>query len=810
MPTSELPPERLRAHFARDQLDFDTSETLKPAKRVLGQDRALEALQFGLEMKGKGFNVYAAGLPGTGKNTAVRRFVHSVAQARPTPSDWCYVANFGRPYEPRALPLPPGRARAFHRDVKALVKEARSAIPDALQNRDLLSRRDLFLRKAEDERGKVVDGFSRKAASLGFAVQVSSAGIAVTPIREGKPLTDAEIQAMPAAPRKELAKNRAALATRLDRAAKQLADLDVRVQQEVRTLRDGGVRSVIERLVGALAGRCRDIPVVAPYLRDLEQDLIENADLFAGEASEEPATRDGPGPRDDRTLRFRRYEVNVIVDNGDRKGAPVIAEANPTYGNLFGRIENEARFGTLVTDFTLIKGGAMHDANGGFLILQVTDLAKNPASYEGLKRALQSGTIAIEETGERLAMTNTKSLTPEAIPLSVKVVLIGDPSTYESLYENDADFGPLFKVKAHFDDAIPRTPKNVGLYGRFIHTLVNSEGLNHLDAAAIAKVVEHGSRLAEDQTKLSTRFTDLADLVREADFYASQEGAKRVTARHISKALEEKVHRSNLLDEKLKELIARGVILIDTAGAKVGQVNGLTVMNVGDLEFGQPSRVTASVGLGREGIIDIEREAKLGGQIHTKGVLILSGYLTETYARDKPLSLACRLVLEQSYGGVEGDSASSTELYAILSALADLPIKQTFAVTGSVNQKGEVQAIGGVNEKIEGFFDVCKAKGLKGDESVLIPYSNAQHLMLREDVVDAVRKARFHIYAVKTIGEGIEILTGVKAGGRGRNGQFEPGSVNERVDKRLAEMAQAFARFATPREQESSPPHRTE
>ncbi len=805
MPTSELPPERLRAHFAKEQLNCDTSETLKPAKRVLGQDRALEALQFGLEMKGKGFNVYAAGLPGTGKNTAVRRFVHSVAQTRPTPPDWCYVANFRHPYEPRALPLPPGRARAFHRDLKAFVEEARRTIPDALQSQDLLSRRDLLVRKADEERSKVIEGFSRKAAGLGFAVQVSSAGITVTPSREGKPLTDPEIQALPAARRKELAKNRAALATRLNRGAKQLADLDVRIRQEVRTLRDGGVRSAIERLVSALAGRYQDVPVVAQYLRDLEQDLMENAHLFAGDAAEEPATGDGPWPRDDRTLRFRRYEVNVIVDNTDRKGAPVIAEANPTYNNLFGRIENEARFGTLVTDFTLIKGGALHKANGGFLILQVNDLAKNQASYAGLKRALQSGTIAIEETGERLGMTSAKSLTPEAIPLSVKVVLIGDPSTYDTLYENDPDFGPLFKVKAHFDDAIPRTPKNVDLYGRFIHSLVKAEGLNHLDAAAIAKVVEQGSRFAEDQTKLSTRFTDLADLVREAAFYAAQDGAKRVTAKHIAKALEEKVHRSNLLDEKLKEMIARGVILIDTAGAKVGQVNGLTVMSVGDLEFGQPSRVTASVGLGREGIIDIEREAKLGGQIHTKGVLILSGYLTEMYARDKPLSLACRLVLEQSYGGVEGDSASSTELYAILSALADLPIKQTFAVTGSVNQKGEVQAIGGVNEKIEGFFDVCKAKGLKGDESVLIPESNAQHLMLREDVVDAVRQGRFHIYAVKMIGEGIEILTGVKAGVRGGNGRFEPGCVNDRVDRRLAEMAQAIARFAGPPAGESGP-----
>jgi len=473
----------------------------------------------------------------------------------------------------------------------------------------------------------------------------------------------------------------------------------------------------------------------------------------------------------------------------------VIAEDNPTVTNLLGRIENEAKFGTLSTDFTLIKGGSIHKANGGFLILGARELLTSQLSYEGLKRALQSGSIAIEETGQRLGVASTKSLTPQPIPLNVKIVLAGDHQIYQALYVADPDFGLLFKVKAHFDDTIDRNDENMKTYGKFVHTLCEKENMNHLEAAAIAKVVEYGSRLAEDQTKLSTKFPEIADLVREANLYASQDDSKYIKDTHILKALREKIYRSNLLDEKTKEMIERGVILIDTSGTKTGQVNGLSVIGLGDFDFGQPSRITVSVGLGREGVIDIERQAKLGGQIHTKGVLIISGYLENKYARDKPLSVSCRLVFEQSYGGVDGDSASSTELYAILSALGDLPIKQNFAVTGSVNQKGEVQAIGGVNEKIEGFYHTCKAKGLKGDEGVLIPQSNVQHLMLSEEVVEAVKKGRFHIYPIGTIDDGIEILTGVKAGALKNDGNYEADTVHFKVNKRLAEMANEITKF---------------
>jgi lon-related putative ATP-dependent protease len=516
-----------------------------------------------------------------------------------------------------------------------------------------------------------------------------------------------------------------------------------------------------------------------------------------GKASEEDRSGDPPngGPPD---LAFRRYDVNVIVDNSGLKGAPVISENNPTITNLLGSIEHEARFGALTTDFTLVKGGSLHRANGGYLILGAVELLRNELSYDTLKRSLQSGNIQIEEVGQRLGVASTKSLMPQPIPLDIKVILVGDHSLYQTLYSADPDFSILFKVKAHFDDAIERNPVNVRSYGSFVHSLCTRENLSHLEAGALARVIEFGSRLAEDQRKLSTKFPEIADLVREANFYASQEDSKYIKDSHVQKALGERIYRSNLLDEKIKEMVARGIFLIDTAGAKVGQVNGLSVIGLGDFDFGQPSRITASLGLGRRGIIDIERESKMGGQIHTKGVLIISGYLEHKYARDKPLSLSCRIVFEQSYSGVEGDSASSPELYAILSALSDLPIRQNLAVTGSVNQKGEIQAIGGVNEKIEGFYHVCKIKGLKGDEGVLIPESNVQHLMLNEEVVGAVKEGKFHIYPVRTVEEGIEILTGVRAGELRNDGTFEPGTVHYRANERLAEMAEAVARYAEP------------
>jgi lon-related putative ATP-dependent protease len=468
---------------------------------------------------------------------------------------------------------------------------------------------------------------------------------------------------------------------------------------------------------------------------------------------------------------------------------------NATYQNLFGRIEKEAQFGALITDFTMIRGGFLHKANGGYLIIPVEELLTNQFSYEGLKRALKSEHINIEEIEERYGFLGTKSLKPEPIPLNVKIIIIGDPYIYQQLYILDKEFNELFKVKADFDTTMDRTDEFEKKYAEFVCGLCEKEKLKHLDSSGLAKIIENSSRLAEDQMKLSTRFSEVADIAREANFYAQQENAEFITGEHVKKAIEEKIYRSKMIQEKIQEMIKREFFLIDTENEKVGQVNGLSVTGSGDFEFGTPSRVTVSIGLGREGIVDIEREAKMGGPIHTKGVLILSGYLNEKFAKDKPLSLSARLVFEQNYGGVEGDSASSTELYAILSDLSSLPIKQSIAVTGSVNQKGEVQAIGGVNEKIEGYFEVCKAKGLSGKQGVMIPNSNVQNLMLKEEVVEAVKAGKFHIYSAKTIDEGIETLTGTKAGARDGKGNFEESTVNALVDKRLREMTEKLAQY---------------
>jgi len=800
MTVSELSPEKLRLECPPDQVGCETSAELGPVDGIIGQDRALKALKFGVEMKGKGFNVYVAGPPITGKRPAARSFLENIAKTRPVPPDWVYVNNFQNPYEPKALKLPPGKARVFQKDLKTLVDQAKRAVPAALQNDEFVSRGNSITKKAVVERNAILSDLNKQAEVHGYAVRMTQLGITIIPVVDGKTVSQEEFDSLPARTKKKYDQSRDTVRAALDKAGKEVNDLDARTLEELKKLRDDSVRYAIGGLMTNLVSRYEGMPDVVQHLNELRDDIMENTELFTpGGAEEKPdAEQQSPLEKNLPEFLFRRYDVNVIVDNSESKGAPVISEDNPTVTNLLGKFENESRFGAITTDFTLIKGGSIHRANGGYLILGAIELLKNQFSYDGLKRVLQGGSILIEETGQRLGVASTKTLVPQPIPLNVKIILVGDHEIYQALYTQDPDFGILFKVKAHFDDSIERNDTNQKTYGSFVHSLCEREGLNHLEASALAKVVEYGSRLAEDQTKLSTKFPEIADLVREANFYAVQDEAKLIKNVHIKKALDEKVYRSNLLDEKVKEMIERGIILIDTSGTQVGQVNGLSVIGLGDFDFGQPSRITASLGLGRRGIVDIERESRMGGQTHTKGVLIISGYLENKYAHDKPLSLSCRLVFEQSYGGVDGDSASSTELYAILSALSELPIRQNLAVTGSVNQKGVVQAIGGVNEKIEGFYKTCKAKGLKGDEGVMIPRSNVQHLMLNEEVVEAVRQGRFHIYPVGTIDEGIEVLTGVNAGQLRGDGTYEPGTVHYRVNKRLAEMNLRMAALGGP------------
>ncbi len=790
---NELPAEKLRRECDAGLMRCDTTRGLVPLQKIIGQERAVRALKFGLEIKERGFNVYVAGLPGTGRTTAVTNFLEETARTKPVPPDWCYVYNFRNPYEPKVIKLAPSRGKHLREGMATFITEAQRILPKSFESEDYGARKAATIKAVEEERQKLMGQIAKRAQEEGFMLRASPVGWLMIPVIKGKPVGDQEFLALDQKTREEIEKKREQLTEQFTSVMRQLRELEGKANEALQKLDHDVALFAIGHIVADLEEEYKDFPDAATYIDDVQNDILDNLPKFIKGHEEAPQT---PFPVPwTRQAPVKKYEVNVIVDNSNVNGAPVVIESNPTYQNLFGRVEKEAQFGALVTDFTMIRGGSLHKANGGYLILPVEELLRNPFSYDSLKRALRNEHIVIEEAEERLGFMTTKSLKPEPIPLSVKVILIGDPYLYQQLYVLDMEFNQLFKVKADFDTTMDRTEENTQQYATFVCTLCQKENLKHLDGSGLAKLIEHSSRLAEDQQKLSTRFAEVADIIREANFYATQENSDFVTGTHVKRAVEEKVYRSKLIQEKIQEMITRGILLIDTEAENVGQVNGLSVIDMGDFTFGTPSRVTASAGLGREGVVDIEREAKMGGPIHTKGVLILSGYLNGKYAQDKPLSLSARLVFEQNYEGVEGDSASSTELYAILSALSELPLKQNLAVTGSVNQKGEIQAIGGVNEKIEGFFEVCKAKGFTGKQGVMIPESNVQNLMLKEEIVEAVKEGKFHIFSVKTVDEGIEILTGVKAGERQKDGAFEEATVNYRVDKRLGEMAERLREF---------------
>jgi lon-related putative ATP-dependent protease len=789
-----------RASYEPGQVMCRTTDTLKPTDEIIGQDRAQKALRFGLEIREKGFNIYVAGMPGTGKRTAVKKFLDELAKTKPKPDDWVYVNNFANNYEPVAIQLPPGMSTQLKTDMSSFIADARLALPRAFESEDYSTKREEALGKLEKERETVFAEVSGSAAKQGFSIQMGPTGLIIIPLIDGKPLTQEEFEALPEETRAEILRKREGLDTGLRTGFRQIRELDAKGAEVVNALNNEIALYAIGHLLSVLREKYGNIPGVLAYIDTVQKDILENLDTFLG-ATQQPQGEQVPPQFQQllaKDLAFRKYEVNVVVDNANSDGAPVVFEETPNYLNLLGKAEKEVQFGVVTTDFTMIRPGSVHKANGGYLVIPVLDLFRYPLAWDGLKSALKNEKVKIEEPGEQSGFITTRGLKPQPIPLNVKVILIGTPDVDQILTSGDPDFSDLFKVRADFDSVMDRTDDNTKKYATFIGTLCNRFNLNHLDNTAVAKVVEYGSRLAEDKKKLSTRFSGIADLIREANFYAVQEKAPYITVKHVEKASEEKIYRSNLIQQKIQELIDRGVYLIDTEGSQVGQINGLSVMELGDFAFGRPSRVTASVAIGREGIIDIERQAQLGGPTHTKGVLILGGYLAGKYAQDKPLSLTAKLVFEQSYGGVDGDSASSTELYAILSALSGLPLKQSIAVTGSVNQKGEVQAIGGVNEKLEGFFEVCKAKGLTGQQGCMIPASNVQNLMLKDELLDAAKAGKFSIYPARTIDEGIGFLTGVPAGERKPDGSYEKGTVNYLANRRLEEMAEKFREFQFP------------
>ena len=789
-----LPFSRYRNAYDGSRKDCPATDTLQPLEEIIGQERALRALKFGLEIPEAGFNIYVAGIAGTGRKTAVMDFLERLAKTKPKAGDWVYVNSFTNQYEPTAIRLPPGKGAEFRDEMADVISEVKKNLPKAFESEDYATRREAAVRSIDEEKAKLFAQIQASAQEQGFVIQMSPAGLVTIPVVDGKPLPEEEFVALPDEAKADIQRRMEKLNSDLRNAFRQVRDLDSKGTEAVDSLNREVSLYAIGHLISDLKEKYKALPEILKYVDAVQNDIIENLDQFLGT----PQQPQGVPPQLQaffKELPFKNYDVNAIVDNSKVDGAPVVFEQNPTYQNLFGKLEKEVQFGIVSTDFTMIRPGSVHKANGGYMIIPVEDLLRNPFSWDGIKTALKTGEVAIEEPGERMGFITTRGLKPQAIPLATKLVLIGTPQINQLLYSLDPDFKDLFKVKAEFDVVMDRNDENSMKYAAFICTLCRKYNLKHLDGSAVAKVIEYGSRLAEDQKKLSTLFASVSDIIREASFYATRENAEYTTAEHVMKAIDEKTYRSNLVQQKIQEFFERDIFLIDTEGAKVGQVNGLSVMGLGDFAFGIPSRVTASIGVGRDGVVDIEREAAMSGPTHTKGVLILGGYLAGKFAQDKPFSLSARLVFEQSYGGVDGDSASSTELYAILSALSGLPIRQTLAVTGSVNQKGEVQAIGGVNEKLEGFYEVCKAKGLTGEQGAMIPASNVQNLMLKEEMVEAGKAGKFTIYPVKTIDEGIEVLTGVPAGERREDGTFEEGTVNYLVDRRLREMAEKLREF---------------
>ncbi len=790
-----LTPAQLRWTCDPGQLAFKTTTEVPTAEAIIGQERAVRALDLGLTITQPGYNIFVTGPTGTGRTTYTRAKVRDVAAARPVPSDWCYLYNFRQPDQPTVLALPPGAGVQFVKAMEELVEDLKDSIRKLFVGETFEARRIELLQSFETRINEIWRELEAQARQLGFFLQRTPAGITTVPVGpSGEPLTPDQFNALPQDQRDIIEKHGRELQEGVAEALRKVRIVEREAREALRELERRAVSSTASPPVTRLKDRYRDQGKIVEYLDQLLADVVEHLDDFK-EVEEPPAALPIPllVRRQDR---FLRYRVNLIVDHSRLQGAPVIVEPNPTYYNLLGKVEYRAEFGALVTDFTMIKGGALQQANGGFLLLQVRDLLTNSLSWEGLKRALTSREARIENIGDQLGLVPTATLRPEPIPLELKVILIGPPMIFQYLYVLDEDFRKLFKIKADFDTEVHRTEQTMATYATTIAAICQRQGLGAFDRGAVAKVMEYSARLAGHQQRLSTQFNEVAEIIYEASAWARQAGHVPVSAADVTWAIDEKIFRSNRVEERIRQMIGEGQLLVDVDGAKAGQVNGLSVVQLGDYAFGYPARITARTYVGSRGVVNIERETEMSGRIHTKGVLTLASYLGGKYAQDRPLTLSASLTFEQTYSEVDGDSASSTELYALLSELAQVPLEQNIAVTGSVNQKGEIQPIGGVNEKIEGYFAVCKSIGLTGRQGVLIPVQNVHNLMLREAVVEAVREGQFHIWAIRTVEEGLEVLTGVPAGQPDGDGAFPEGTINHRVQKRLADMGERLRRFA--------------
>ena len=793
-----LSPDRLYRACETERFGFTTTDELEDLADGIGQMRAIDAAQFGIGMRHAGYNLYVMGPSGSGKRYLIRQLLDRRVGEAARPADWCYVHNFAQPSRPRAIRLPAGLGTRLHADMQQLVAELQAAIPAVFEGEEYRGRLNQIDEEYGERQTQAFNEVGEDAGAHQITLLRTPNGFSFAPTtKDGEVMSPDDYDKLPDEDKARIEQDIARLQERLEKVIHQVHQWRRERVERVRKLNEEVVLFAAGHLIDDLRAAYADHPPVCSYLNEVQQNVIENIDEFR-HPKEMPAglaalTREMPD--------FNRFRVNLLVAREAEEGAPVVYEDHPTYQNLIGRVEHTAQLGALVTNFLLIKPGALHQANGGYLLLDAFKLLSQPFSWEGLKRALSTREIRIESLGQMYSLVSTVSLEPEPIPLDAKVILIGNRMLYYLLAQYDPEFGELFKVVADFEDEVARNPDNDLLYARLIATLVRREKLRAFDRGAVARVIEHSARRAEDAEKLSTHMQSLADLVREADYWAAQATRETVTRDDVERAIDAQIQRSDRLRDRSHEAILRGILHIDTDGERVGQVNGLSVFQLGDFSFAQPSRITASTRLGEGELVDIQREVKLGGAIHSKGVLILSSFLASRYAAEQPLSLSASLTFEQTYGQVEGDSASVAELCALLSSLASVPIRQSLAVTGSVDQFGRVQAIGAVNEKIEGYFDICSRRGLTGQQGVLIPAANVAHLMLRRDVVDAAAAGRFHVYAVETVDQALELLTGVDVGAPDADGKLPEGSLNQRVAQRLEHLAalrRKFARKAEP------------
>lgn len=776
-----LTPQQLCKKSSPQSLGFETTDDLETLQKVIGQPRAFKALELGSEVPGKGFNIFVMGIPDSGRTTLSQAYLERKAASEPTPDDWCYLSNFKDARKPKALRLPAGRSMDLKEDIEELIEQTHQEIQKTFSSESYQKERQALTKELQQTQEKEFEKLNQKVREKSFILSQTQVGFILVPASpEREPLDRETLQKLPPDKKEELTATQKELEQALQKTITKINEINLQIKKKIQEFDKKTASFATSPLFQNIKSKYKGLEQVINHIDALQEDIVKNADKFRTQDEEDKKERE----------KWRtKYEVNVIVNNADQEGAPVILESHPSYHNLIGQIEHRFIMGASHTDFTLIRAGALHRANGGYLLIPARDILLNPYAWEGLKRALRDAKIRILELSSQAGALSTVSLEPESIPLNTKVVLFGTPLLYHLLRENDEDFAKLFKIRADFATVMERTPQNEGDYALFVKSVVNNNDLSPFDNTAVARLIEYGARAAGNQDKLTTQLGKITNVIQEAAYWAKKEKQNLVTVQSVNRAIHESIYRNNLAEERSREMITEGTILIRVEGKAIGEVNALSVLALGDFAFGKPNRLTAASRPGDDGIVNIEREAELSGPIHTKGVLILSGFLGGRYAQEKPLNLTASLTFEQSYGGVEGDSASAAELYALLSSLGDIPIRQDKAITGSIDQHGNIQAVGGLNEKIEGFFKVCQEKGLTGEHGVLIPAANVRHLMLNDEVISAVEAGKFHVWPINTFDEGIPILTDLEAGQRDENGDYPPGTFNYKVQEALNRFA---------------------